>query len=102
MPMEYLYDETERPITRFVSFVTDTQRYDFAVTFTKKFQGSSLVVCIQTLKAVLLSANDVSISTQWLEKLSIHPEDYSIVKQFFQNTLYPAYGELTQISSEDD
>lgn len=88
MGFDYLYDVSEQPVTRFFSFATDHTRYDFCILFTNQFQGKSMVICIQTLRAALLSANDLELSIEWLFQLGIAPEDHEVLKRFFKNALY--------------
>ncbi|MGC5324691.1 SAV0927 family protein [Brevibacillus sp. SYSU BS000544] len=88
MGFDYLYDISEQPITRFFSFATDHSRYDFCILFTNQFQGKSMVICMQTLKATLLSANDVDLSFKWPQQLGIASEDLDVLKRFFKNALY--------------
>lgn len=88
MGFDYLYDVSEQPITRFLSFATDHTRYDFGILFTNQFEGKSIVICLQTLRAALLSANDVELSTEWLSQLGIASEDHDVLKLFFKNALY--------------
>lgn len=88
MAFDYLYDVSEQPITRFFSFATDHSRYDFCILFTTQFEGKSMVICLQTLRAALLSANDLDLSIEWLSQLDIAPEDYEVLSRFFKNALY--------------
>lgn len=88
MGFEYLYDVTEQPLTRYFSFATDHTRYDFGILFSGQFEGKSMVICLQTLKAALLSLNDMELSNEWLTQLDIAPVDHEVLKRFFQSTLY--------------
>ncbi|MGE5704163.1 MAG: SAV0927 family protein [Clostridia bacterium] len=89
MNFEYLFDETEKPLTRYVTFVTKSNRYDFGLFHTQQFNGKSIVVSLQNLKAALICADDVSRSDCWIKKLEIALEDVEVVKEFFKNSLSP-------------
>lgn len=56
---ERLYDESEKTQVRFVGFLADRGRYDFAIVYTQLFFGKPLVVCMQTGRSALLSLEDV-------------------------------------------
>ncbi|MET3287601.1 UNVERIFIED_CONTAM: hypothetical protein ABID98_000171 [Brevibacillus sp. OAP136] len=96
MNFEYLYDETEKPLTRYVTFVTKKNRYDFGLFHTQQFNGKSLVVSLQSLKAALMASDDVYRSDYWIKKLEIDEEDIEVVKEFFKNSLSPIDSLLTQ------
>ncbi len=56
--MEHLYDETEKTFVRFLGFISDKSRYDFCIVSTHQFFGKPLVICMQTGRSALLSAED--------------------------------------------
>ncbi|MBU8906744.1 DUF3055 domain-containing protein [Desertibacillus haloalkaliphilus] len=56
---ERLYDEQENVKVQFIGFTTDEVRYDFGIVYTNMFFGKPLVICMQTGRSTLLSAEDV-------------------------------------------
>jgi hypothetical protein len=96
MSFEYLYEEMERPVSRYVSFVTDSHRYDLGLFYTQHFDGKSLVMSLQNMQAVLISADDVSHDGSWIETLNIAREDVEIVKQFLQKALSSLHKHVDQ------
>lgn len=55
---EELYVKQENVNVRFVGFTSDDVRYDYGIIFTNMFFGKPLVVCMQTGRSSLLSAED--------------------------------------------
>jgi hypothetical protein len=88
MNFDYLYDEMERPFTRYVSFATKNKRYDLALIYTQHFDGKTVVMSVQNLQGVLISADDISHTSAWTQILQIDPDDIEIVKEFLRSRLY--------------
>jgi hypothetical protein len=65
---ERLYDESEKAKIRFVGFVSEHGRYDFGIVYTNMFFGKPLVVCMQTGRSSLLSAEDAE-NLDYLQKI---------------------------------
>lgn len=65
---EPMYEETENAKVEFFGYASDRARYDFAIVFTKRFFGKPLVVCMQTGRSSLLSADDLE-NTEALQRL---------------------------------
>lgn len=55
----FLYDHKEDTVTRFVSFMGETNRHDLAITTTANFYGKKLVVNIQTNRAAIIGQDDL-------------------------------------------
>ncbi|WP_128895049.1 DUF3055 domain-containing protein [Longirhabdus pacifica] len=62
-----LYTLNENCQVHFVGFASEVARYDIAIVFTEQFFGKPLVVCMQTGKSALLSAEDLS-NVDYLQK----------------------------------
>ncbi|WP_166238231.1 DUF3055 domain-containing protein [Paenibacillus turpanensis] len=56
---ERLYDTIESTQVNFIGYISERARYDFAIVHTDNFFGKPLVVCMQTGRSSLLSAEDV-------------------------------------------
>ncbi len=89
MNYDYLYDEKEKALTRYVSYVAKKNRYDFGLVYTQNFEGKSIVMSLQNLKMVLMSYEDISHDIYWASKLGVEEEDVDSIKEFFQAVLYP-------------
>lgn len=96
MKFDILYDETERPITRYVSYAAMNKRYDFGMVYTKHFFGKTIVFSIQSMQMILMSYDDILHDSFWIEKLDIHAQDVDGVKDFLQSVLAPLDSLLTQ------
>ncbi|MGD8189892.1 SAV0927 family protein [Brevibacillus ginsengisoli] len=87
MEFDYLYDEIERPFTRFVSYVAKKKRYDFVLMYTQHFEGKCMVMSLQTMRMVMLSSDDIPLGETWVKQLDIAEEDREIVTDFFRIAL---------------
>lgn len=56
--IDVMYDEHETTATRFVGFVGQCSRFDLAITTTQHFYGKRLVICLQTERSAILSADE--------------------------------------------
>ncbi|HZG85459.1 DUF3055 domain-containing protein [Paenibacillus sp.] len=63
-----LYDESEQTKVDFFGYATERARYDFAIVYTNRFFGKPLVVCMQTGRSSLLSADDLA-NTEHLQRI---------------------------------
>lgn len=55
----FLYDHTENTVTRFVSFVGETTRFDLALMTSTRFFGKKLVTDIQKGKTAIIGPDDL-------------------------------------------
>lgn len=55
----FLYDDMEDTKTRFVSFVGEHQRYDLAITQSKRHYGKSLVLNMQSNRFAIIGDDDL-------------------------------------------
>jgi hypothetical protein len=55
----FLYDETEKTHTRFVSFVGESNRFDLAITTTDRFYGKVLVLNLQSNRFAIIGPDDL-------------------------------------------
>ncbi|MDQ0339129.1 hypothetical protein J2S00_001915 [Caldalkalibacillus uzonensis] len=67
MRHERLYDVSENANVRFVGFASDRARYDFGLVFTNQFFGKPLVICMQTGRSTLLSADEAE-NVEYLQR----------------------------------
>jgi hypothetical protein len=88
--MEYLFDEMEEAMTRYVCLATEENRYDFSLVYNKLFQGKSFVTCLQSGKALLLCHDDLHNEEYWVSGLKVAEQDVEAMKAFFTTAL-PAF-----------
>jgi len=69
---DHLYDENE---SDFFGYASERARYDFAIVFTNRFFGKPLVVCMQTGRSSLLSADDLSDTENLQRTFAIDNEE---------------------------
>lgn len=87
MSFDYLYDQSENMLSRFVAFTTEHNRYDLGLFYSQHFDGKSFVLSLQNMKSVLISSDEITYDHSWIEKLDIHAEDVDIVSSFLKKTL---------------
>jgi len=78
-----LYEESEQSKVEFFGYATEQARYDFAIVYTNRFFGKPLVVCMQTGRSSLLSADDLA-NTDHLQRVFSLPsgeeaEDLAVI-----------------------
>ncbi|MBN6187600.1 DUF3055 family protein [Aneurinibacillus sp. BA2021] len=88
--MEYLFDESEKSMTRYVCLATEEARYDFSFVYSSLFQGKSFITCLQSGQALLLSHDDLPNEDYWVKKLAVAHKDVEKIKEFFAAAL-PAF-----------
>ena len=57
---DHLYDVSEQAQVHFVGCITERARYDFSIVYTNHFFGKTIVICMQTGRSTLLSAEDLA------------------------------------------
>ncbi len=87
MKFEYLYDQSENLLSRFVTFATEQRRYDFAFFYSRHFDGKSIVMSLQNMRAALLCSDDVGHDHNWVHSLAVHTEDEEVVSSFLAKAL---------------
>ena len=55
----YLYNDLLDTKTRFVSFMGEESRYDFAITITDRFYGKKLVLNLQSNRFAIIGHDDL-------------------------------------------
>ena len=55
----YLYNDLLDTKTRFVSFMGEESRYDFAITITDRFYGKKLVLNLQSTRFAIIGHDDL-------------------------------------------
>ncbi|BAB07151.1 DUF3055 domain-containing protein [Halalkalibacterium halodurans] len=56
----FLYDDTEKTDTRFVSFMGENQRFDLAITYTERHYGKKLVLDMQSNRFAIIGEDDLA------------------------------------------
>ena len=69
--LDLMYDESENVKVDFFGYASQETRYDFAIVFTNRFFGKPLVVCMQTGRSSLLSAEDLDNVEYLQQKFSL-------------------------------
>ncbi|ELK42123.1 hypothetical protein D478_10545 [Brevibacillus agri BAB-2500] len=87
MKFEYLYDQSENLLSRFVTFATEHHRYDFAFFYSQHFDGKSIVMSLQNMRAALISSDDLAHNHSWVQPFAVHAEDEDVVTSFLQKAL---------------
>ncbi len=65
---EQMYDVSERTPVHFLGYASERNRFDLAIVYTDSFFGKPLVVCMQTGRSSLLSAEDVG-NIEYLQRI---------------------------------
>ncbi len=86
---EHMYDDMENTKVRFVGFTSENDRYDFGIVFTSKFYGKPLVVCMQTGRSALFSAEDAKVIDNIKNKFMIQDEEEATQLSIFFQTALP-------------
>lgn len=87
MKFDYLYDQSENLLSRFVTFATEHNRYDLAFFYSQHFDGKSIVMSLQNMRAALISSDDLSHENSWVQSLEVRAEDVDIVSSFLTKAL---------------
>ncbi|SFS92568.1 SAV0927 family protein [Marininema halotolerans] len=87
MALDYLLDETEKPVVRHVCLAAKVNRYDFSLIYTHKFYGGkTMVACLQSGKLLLMDKDDL-LTGDWVEKLGVEKDDVEVLKAFLDSAL---------------
>lgn len=57
--MIFLYDDREKTMTRYISFVGKSNRFDLAITMTDRFYGKMLVLNLQSSRFAIIGEDDL-------------------------------------------
>lgn len=87
MKFDYLYDQSENILSRFVTFATENTRYDFAIFYSQHFDGKNIVISLQNMRAVLISSDDLAHDQSWIQTLDVQTEDIEVVAIFLTKAL---------------
>ncbi|MDF2682498.1 MAG: hypothetical protein K0R47_3688 [Brevibacillus sp.] len=87
MSFDYLYDQSETALSRYVAFTTENNRYDLGLFYSQHFDGKSFVLSLQNMQSVLISSDDIAYDHGWIDKLAVRAEDVEIVSSFLKKTL---------------
>lgn len=84
----YLYDETEKTETRFVSFMGKKERFDLAITKTERFYGKSLVFDMQGRRFSIIGIDDLE-TPGYLEKaFQLNEEQADELRDFLSEVIH--------------
>jgi hypothetical protein len=83
----FLYDDKEDTKTRFVSFIWDTQRFDLAITYSRRFYGKQLVLDLQGSRYAIIGPDDLEEASYLENAFQISPEDAEELRSFLVETL---------------
>ncbi|WP_439875461.1 SAV0927 family protein [Bacillus mycoides] len=83
MKLDILLEEVERQQIGYYCIVSNSHRYDIAVTYSQQFLGKAMVTSIQNGRMVLLSQEDIGEEQYWATKLGIEVEDIEELQSFF-------------------
>lgn len=81
----FLYNDSEDTITRYVSFVGDTNRFDLAITTTKRFFGKKLVYNLQNGRAEIIGTDDLQEEGYIAQVLGVTLEEEEELKDFLHS-----------------
>ncbi|WNC14914.1 SAV0927 family protein [Brevibacillus brevis] len=87
MAFDYLYDQSENILSRYVAFATEHTRYDLGLFYSQHFDGKSFVVSLQNMQSILISSDDIGYDHGWVERLGVRAEDVDVVSSFLKRTL---------------
>ncbi|PES66314.1 protein dltD precursor [Bacillus cereus] len=83
MKLDILLEEVERQQIGYYCIVSNSHRYDIAVTYSQQFLGKAMVTSIQNGRMVLLSQEDIGEEQYWATRLGIEVEDIEELQSFF-------------------
>ncbi|GLV64144.1 hypothetical protein Bmyc01_28140 [Bacillus mycoides] len=83
MKLDILLEEVERQQISYYCIVSNSHRYDIAVTYSQQFLGKAMVTSIQNGRMVLLSQEDIGEEQYWATRLGIEVEDIEEFQSFF-------------------
>ncbi|MGW6146173.1 SAV0927 family protein [Bacillus mycoides] len=83
MKLDILLEEVERQQIGYYSILSNSHRYDIAVTYSQQFLGKAMVTSIQNGRMVLLSQEDIGEEQYWAPRLGIEVEDIEELQSFF-------------------
>ncbi|EEL71802.1 MULTISPECIES: SAV0927 family protein [Bacillus cereus group] len=83
MKLDILLEEVERQQIGYYCILSNSYRYDIAVTYSQQFLGKAMVTSIQNGRMVLLSQEDIGEEQYWAPRLGIEVEDIEELQSFF-------------------
>ncbi|SHE81799.1 Protein of unknown function [Seinonella peptonophila] len=87
MEFDFLYDETENPKIRYVSFAGDTQRFDLAVIYTEKYYGKPLVLDLQKNRFAIIGHDDLEEPGYLEHAYQLSTEEAEELKSFLYTVI---------------
>lgn len=82
----FLYDDREKTMTRYVSFVGKSNRFDLAITTTDRFYGKMLILNLQSSRFAIIGEDDLE-EPGYLEYIYQLPEEEAEELRHFLYTL---------------
>lgn len=78
----FLYDDTVKTDTRFVSFMGENTRFDLAIVKSDRYYGKSLVLNIQSNKFAIIGHDDLDEPGYIEHAFNLNEEDAEELKSF--------------------
>lgn len=78
----YLYDDTENTKTRFISFMSENQRFDLAIIQSERYYGKSLVLDIQSNRFAIIGTDDLEEEGYLEYAFNLSEEDAAELRSF--------------------
>ncbi|SFD50211.1 Protein of unknown function [Bacillus sp. OV194] len=83
----FLYDDTEKSETRFVSFMGTNTRFDLAIVKTGKHYGKSLILDLQGSRFSIIGEDDLEEEGYLEHVFQLNEEDAQELREFLYETL---------------
>ncbi|MCY0869812.1 MAG: DUF3055 domain-containing protein [Firmicutes bacterium] len=84
---DFLYDDTEASDTRFVGFVGESGQLDLALLRTAHFFGKSLVICLQTNRCAILTAEEAEDEAYIARAFAVSEQEAAEMSAFLVGNL---------------
>ncbi|MFB6467529.1 DUF3055 domain-containing protein [Cytobacillus sp. Hz8] len=78
----FLYDETEETKTRFISFMSESQRFDLAIIQSERYYGKKLVLNIQGNRFAIIGPDDLEEEGYIEHAFNLSEEDGEELRSF--------------------
>jgi hypothetical protein len=90
---QILFDETEETRTRYLGFILEGNRYDFALNYSGHFFGKTLVTCLQSNRSALLDSRDTDHPEYIAATFGLKEEEAQHLAHFLRELLGDAMPE---------
>lgn len=86
--LQFLYDDIENTVTRFVTFMGRNQRFDIAITKTEKYYGKVLVLNLQSNRFAIIGRDDLEEPGYLEHVYNLNEEDADDLRSFLNDIVY--------------